>query len=166
MSVELNVIEDVRDFIVDELGENNFSGLGTICGCDLYSYVFEAPNANGSLDYNRTESFNYLELNHNAEAWVIHHMVNELGILDYDDLYGWGTYEEVEEEGSTPYIEEHAEEIKVVLFISIGQVILEMCPTVREYWNHGLDLGDEEIYTTIVDEVENINIQRVADWLD
>ena len=164
MAIENEVIQDVKDYLSNATDSDTYFQCGeNPYGCDLNYLLFEEPNANGTLDFSRQVSFDYLQVHPQALSYIINRLQNEYGTVDYEDLY---EYDEASDEYvESDYVECNAEAIKVNLFIDIGAVVLQLCPTVSEHWNSKLDFDDEVIYTAVHNEIAAVNINDVQEYL-
>ena len=79
MAFETQVIQDVKDFLLDELDE--YAGCSeSPYGSEVYYLLMSEPNTNGTLDFNRAESLEYLNaLEHGAH---IDELIERYAALD------------------------------------------------------------------------------------
>ena len=158
--IEQDVLEDVRDYLIDTLGAGY--GGGDVLGGELWTVLFEEPNANGTLDFSRQVSLDYIDAHPAALDVTIRYMVEELGSLDWEDVYEWD--EDKQEDSNREYVETYAEALKVSMFIFIGQVILQMCPIVEKHLNSIIDLGDPEVLNTLYEQLEQAPLSEVGEY--
>ena len=118
MTIEHDVIQDVKDYLIDAVCQYTDCGLKP-WGGDLASLLFEEPNANGTLDFSRAVSFRYLEEHPAFTAAITDRMEHEYGMLDPEDLYEYD--EENDEYIESSYIEDNAEAI----YLQDGKAITE-----------------------------------------
>ena len=164
MAIESDVIQDVKDYLSNITDSDTYFRCGEHpYGCDLNFLLFEEPNANGTLDFSRQVSLDYLNAHPRALAYVLDRMQHEYGIIDDEDLYEYD--EETDEWVDSDYVECNAEAIKVNLFMDIGSVILQCSQTVSLHWNSELDFDDENIYAAVHEEIENVSINEVQEYL-
>lgn len=163
MNIETDVIQDVKDYLFDVTDSDTYYQCGLRpYGCDLWSLLFEEPNANGTLDFSRQKSFDYLKAYPAALDYILDKMQHEYMSVDQEELYEYD--EKSDEYVESDYVYCNAEAIKVTLFIDIGEVILQLCPTVESHWNDELDLDDEKIYEAIHREIEEVNVNEVNEY--
>ena len=163
MPIERSAIQDVKDYLLGVTDSDTYFQCGLKpYGCDLWALLFEEPNANGTLDFSRQVSFDYLKEHPAALEAALDKMQHELVMVDAEDLYEYD--EEADDYVESDYVEFNAETIKVVLFIDIGEAILGLCPTVMEHWNDELDLDDARIYEAIHQEIAAVDCDEVNEY--
>ena len=160
MTIEHDVIQDVKDYLIDAVCQYTDCGLKP-WGGDLASLLFEEPNANGTLDFSRAVSYRYLEEHPAFTAAITDRMEHEYGMLDPEALYEYD--EETDEYIESSYIENNAEAIKVIGFFDVAQVILQLCPTVEAHWNEPLEL-EEDIGDVLEAEIEAVDVAEVTEY--
>ena len=148
MGVEKQVVEDVRDYILDQLDEYDETYIGDVYACELGWELLGEANVNGTITFSRDEAYHYLLDNPMATDGIIHKMIDELG-YDWEDIYENG-------EDYMDYIHDNAERVHVALYIDIANAILGECPTIQRYWNDRLSKAGSNVKNVIMEEVSSV----------
>ena len=158
MAFETQVIQDVKDFLLDELDQ--YAGCSeSPYGSEVYYLLMSEPNTNGTLDFNRAESLEYLNAHRETLDSYLEYAIDE-SRLDFEDVYEWDESEE--EYTYDEYVETDAESIKVAIYIYVAEAVLTLCPSIEKRRDEPFDMNDTELVQALKEELRLVNCAEVA----
>ena len=160
--IENDVLEDVRDYLLDNLDAYCGSDHLEVFGSDVWTVLFEEPNANGTLDFDRQKSLDYLYAHPGVLETTIDYMMNEIGSVDWEDVYEWD--DEMECYSNREYVETYAEALKVSAYIFIGQVVLQMCPLIDRNADRLINIGDYDTCQLLSEQISKVPLAEVPEF--
>jgi hypothetical protein len=160
MAFEIQVVQDVKEFLLEELEE--YAGCSEMpYGSEVYFLLTNEPNTNGTLDFDRQASLDYLNSHIPTLEAYLDYAIEE-GFLDFEDVYEWS---DTGESSYDQYVEDNAEALKVAIYIDIAEIILMVCPCIESRRDVPFDMNDEELVSQLRNELRSIDCADVLSYL-